>query len=59
MTDLLAQLRTARHDLVIRLAEHQDLERVLPDAGYNSSLSPEQLRVTGGDHFPPTLGRVA
>jgi hypothetical protein len=59
MTDLLTQLRTTRRDLVMRLAEHQDLARVLPDVGYHGSPTPEQLRTTGDDHFPPTLGRVA
>jgi hypothetical protein len=33
MTDLLSQLRAARRDLVLQIAESQDPERHLSDAG--------------------------
>ena len=39
MTDLLAQLRAPRHDLIARMEGEADPDRTLPDAGFLALLA--------------------
>ena len=46
MTDLLAQLRTARHDLIAQIAAGMNPDQHLPDAGFLALLNDIQGAIT-------------
>ena len=46
MTDLLAQLRAARRDLIARMEGEADPDRPLPDAGFLGLLADLQGAIT-------------
>ena len=46
MTDLLARLRAARHDLIARMEGEMDPCRTLPDAGFLALLNDIQGAIT-------------